>query len=114
MLRKMLITLAAVAALSAGSMIPASAHGMGGHGGGGGMRMGNGGGFAHSGGFVGGRPSAFHGGFHSGFHDGRFAFRHHHRFFFNSFAFYGGYPYDNGCFRRIWTRWGWRLVSVCY
>jgi hypothetical protein len=122
MLRKMMITLAAAAALTAGSMIPASAHGMGGghggggggHGGGGGMMYGHGGGFAHSGGFVGGRPFAVHGGFHNGFHDGRFAFRHHNRFFFNTFAFSGGYPYDDGCFQRIWTRWGWRVVSVCY
>jgi hypothetical protein len=115
MLRKMVITLAAAAALTAGSMIPALAHGMGGggHGGGGGMGnrdFGHGGGFAHSSGFVGGRAYGFQG----GFHDGRFAFRDHHRFFFNSFAFYGGYPYDAGCYRRIWTRWGWRVVSVCY
>jgi hypothetical protein len=113
MLRKMVIAMAAAAALTAGSMIAASAHGMGGHGGGGGG-MGHGGfghsggfghaGFAHSGGF--GRPF--------GFHDGRFAFRHHDRFFSNRFAFYGGYPYDDGCYRRIWTRWGWRTVSVCY
>jgi hypothetical protein len=116
MLRKMVIALAAAAALTAGSMIPVSAHG-GGHGGGGGgmghgggMGMGHGGfghaGFAH-GGF------APHGGFHD--HDGRFGFRHHHRFFFNEFAFYGsGYPYDDGCYRHVWTRWGWRWVSVCY
>jgi hypothetical protein len=115
MLRKMVIALAAAAALTAGSMIPVSAHG-GGHGGGGGMGHGGGmgmghGGFGHAGFAHGG--FAPHGGFHD--HDGRFAFRHHHRFFFNEFAFYGaGYPYDDGCYRHVWTRWGWRWVSVCY
>jgi hypothetical protein len=133
MLRKMVITLAAVAALTAGSMIPASAHGGGGggggHGGGGGGGGGGhsgfgggghggfgGGGFghagvAHFGGSAGGRPFAFRG----GFHDGRFAFRDHHRFFFDQFAFYGDYPYyDDSCYRRVWTRWGWRVVTACY
>jgi hypothetical protein len=116
MLRKMVIALAAAAALTAGSMIPASAHGGGHGGGGGGMGHGGGMGVGH-GGF--GQGGFAHGGFapHSGFHghDGRFAFGHHHRFFFNRFAFYGsGYPYDDGCYRHVWTRWGWRWVSVCY
>lgn len=127
MLRKMVIALVAAAAVTAGSMVTASAmHGGGGHGGGG---MGHGGfghgggGFAHAGfarhggfgGFAGTRPIGFHHGFHGGFHDGRFAFRHHHRVFFNRFAFYGAaYPYDDSCYRRVWTRWGWRWASVCY
>jgi hypothetical protein len=135
MLRKMVIALAAAAALTAGSMIPVSAHD-GGHGGGGGGGMGHGGGMSM--GHGGGGMSMGHGGFgHAGFagfahhgdfqdHDGRFAshrfhdgddrfaFRHHHRFFFNRFAFYGsGYPYDDGCYRHVWSRWGWRWVSVC-
>jgi hypothetical protein len=134
MLRKTVIALAAAAVITAGSMISASAHGGGGHGGGGGgtghsggMSMGNSAhagsdhaGFEHRGDFVGGRPvtvhqvSAHHVP-HDGFHDRRLAFRHHHRFFLNTFAFYGsGYPYDDDCYRRVWTGWGWRLVSVCY
>jgi len=96
MLRKMVIALAAATAITAGSMIPASAHGFGGHGGGGFH-----GGFSH-GGF------AHHGGFHNG------GFRHHNRFFFNRFAFYGSsYPFYDSCYRRVWTNWGWRWVSVC-
>jgi hypothetical protein len=129
MLRKMVIALAATAAITAGSMIPASAHGGGGHGGGGGggMSMGHSdhagldrGGFEHRGDFVGGRPVSVHQVSvrhvsHDRFNDRRLAFRHHHRFFFNTFAFYGaGYPYDDDCYRRVWTGWGWRLVSVCY
>jgi hypothetical protein len=38
--------------------------------------------------------------------------RHHNRFF----VFAGGYyPYNyyDGCYERIWTRWGWRLTYVC-
>jgi hypothetical protein len=53
-----------------------------------------------------------------GFHD-RFAF--HHRFFhhrFHRFAFFGAfaaaYPYYDDCWRRVWTRFGPRLVNVCY
>jgi hypothetical protein len=114
MLRKMMIAFAAAAAITAGSMVPVSAHGGGGHGGGGGGGgHGGGGGMGH-GGFGGGFG---HSGFvHSGgFHDGRFAFRDHHRFRFDRFAFYGAtYPYDDGCYRRVWTRWGWRWISACY
>jgi hypothetical protein len=96
MLRKMVIALAAASAITAGSMIAASAHGFGGHGGG---FSHGGGGFHH--GFAGGHPAFFHHGFH-------------HRFFVNRFAFYGGGPYYDSCYRRVWTRWGWRWVSVCY
>jgi hypothetical protein len=45
---------------------------------------------------------------------------HHHfvhgRFFFGpGFAYVAG-PYvdDDECYERVWTRWGRRLVSVCY
>ena len=115
MLRKMMVGLAAAAAITAGSMIPVSAHG-GGHGGGGGMGHGGGMVMNHGGGSFGHAGFAHYGGgFHHGFNGQRFAFRHHHRFFFGDFAFYGaGYPYDDGCYRHVWTRWGWRWVSVCY
>jgi hypothetical protein len=59
--------------------------------------------------------SAMHGGhfgFH-GFHQG-FAF-HHHRFFHHGFFFAGApYAYDDDCYARVWTRWGWRWRPVCY
>jgi hypothetical protein len=46
----------------------------------------------------------------------RFAFRH--PFFRPGYAFYGGVPYAYGyggsCYRRVWTRWGWRLRWACY
>jgi len=33
-------------------------------------------------------------------------------------AFYGGVPYAHGyggsCYRRVWTRWGWRQRWACY
>lgn len=108
----------------------------GGHMGGGGMGGGHMGGmgfghvggigmghaaFGHPGGFShfgGPRAFAFHGN-RFAFHN-RFAFRHHpfffrhHRFFRHSFAFIGGplFAYDS-CFRRIWTRWGWRWINLC-
>jgi hypothetical protein len=115
-MRKTVIALAAVAALTAGSTMAALAHGHGGgggggHGGGFGGHMGGGhwgGGFGHaafvhSGGFRGAR--AFH------FQGNHVAFgRHHHRFFRSAFigTGYSYYPYDDSC--RVWTPWGWRWV----
>jgi hypothetical protein len=48
----------------------------------------------------------------------KFAFRHH-RFNNRFVVFAGGFPYGyynnyyDGCYERIWTRWGWRLTYVC-
>jgi hypothetical protein len=44
----------------------------------------------------------------------RFAFRHH--FFRHRFAFIGAYPYayDDYCYTRVWTPWGWRWQYACY
>jgi hypothetical protein len=60
---------------------------------------------------------------HSGFGRPGFSHRvafHHdhfrHRFFRNQFVFAAapyGY-YDDDCYIRVRTRWGWRLRSVCY
>jgi len=87
MLRKLTIAMAAFSAIALGSTAAASA--MHGHG----MGMGM--------------------GFHPGFHHG-FAF-HHHRFFHRGFFFAGvPYAYDDDCYARVWTRWGWRWRSVCY
>jgi len=129
MLRAMSIALAAVAAITLGSVFSAPAMARGGFGGGGG-HMGGGvhmGGFGHAafahpggfGHFGAARPFGFPGhhvmfpGRHFAFHN-RFAFRH--RFFRHRFAFIGlGVPlaYDD-CYRRVWTEWGWRWVNVCY
>ena len=121
MVRKMVIALAAVASVTAGSTFSAEA----GHGGG--MRHGGfgGHGVGHAtighpsriGGVVAARPFA------SGAN--RFAFRNRfdsrHRFFRNRFVFVGApflygydYGYDDYCYTRVWTRWGWRRMSVCY
>jgi hypothetical protein len=136
MRRFLTITLIALAALTAASTLtsPALARGGGGmgmgHAGGmgmghaGGMGMGMGhvgfahmgpgghvGGFTHMGGWnhMAGHPVFIHGG-----HFHHFVFRHR-RFFGPSFAFVGApYIYDDGCYRQVWTRWGWRWVSVCY
>jgi hypothetical protein len=97
---------------------------MGGHGGMGmghaGMGMGRGMGMPHA-------SIGPHGGFtrfagvpHTGRFVGRhFAFRNHrfvafrhHRFFRHRFAFVGVGGDD--CWTRVWTRWGWRLIYVCY
>jgi hypothetical protein len=49
----------------------------------------------------------------------RFAFRDHRFRFRNRFFFAAAFPYGyydsyyDGCYERIWTRWGWRLVNVC-
>ena len=41
-----------------------------------------------------------------------FAFRHHRFFRHRRFAFVGVVGDD--CWTRIWTRWGWRWIYVCY
>ncbi len=120
MVRKIVIALAATAAIIAGSALDASAR-MGGHSGGG---MGRGGmghagmgpsGFARMGPGMSraavGHPSSFA---RVGVAHPRFAFRHH-RFHNRFFAFAGAYPYSyyDSCYERIWTRWGWRLTYVC-
>jgi len=108
MASKTAIAMTAVIAITVGSTLSASAM----HGGGG---MGHGG----MGGWHGGSS---HPGFSHGFHHG-FAFRHdrddrfrfRHRFFRNEFVFAGvPYGYDDDCYIRVRTRWGWRLRSVCY
>src|SRR2546421_11327823 len=113
MVRKIVIALAATAAIIAGSAFDASARmgGMGGHSGGG---MGRGGmghvgmgpsGFARmSPGFsraAVGRPGSFA---RVGVAHPRFAFRHHR--FHNRFFFAAAFPYgySDGCYERIWTR----------
>jgi hypothetical protein len=127
MVRKIVIALAAAGAIIAGSALDASARmgGMGGHGGMG-MSMGHGSmgmgrsmgsvGFARMGGpgisraaFV-GRSAPF----------ARVAVAHpriiiRNRRFHNRFFFAAAFPYGyyDGCYERIWTRWGWRLVNVC-
>ena len=121
MVRKIAMALAAVAVVTAGSTLSASA--MHGGGFGGGHFGGHFGGFGwgHFGGF--GHPGMSGPAFHSNhFVGNRFAFRDrdrffHHRFFRNRFAFFGvGYPYGyaDGCYTRVWTPWGWRWRYVCY
>jgi hypothetical protein len=126
MVRKIVIALAATAAIIAGSALDASAK-MGGMGHSSGMGRG---GMGHVGmGRVGmgpsgfarmspglnraavGHPSSFA---RVGVAHPRSAFRHH-RFHNRFFAFAGAYPYGyyDGCYERIWTRWGWRLTYVC-
>jgi hypothetical protein len=116
MIRKMVIALAAVAAVTAGLSFGAAAmHGGGiGHGGFGGAGFGHAA-FGHPGGF-----GASMGARSFGLRGDRFAFRD--RFDFrrpfirNRFAFIGGpFPYgDDDCYSRVWTRWGWRWTSACY
>ena len=119
MRRFLTIALISVGALAVPSTLSSAALARGG---GGGMGMGHVS-FAHMGpvGHVGGfsrmdgwnhmasHPVFIHGGrFH------HFVF-HHRRFFGPRFAFVGGpYIYDDGCYRQVWTRWGWRWASVCY
>jgi hypothetical protein len=114
----------AVAVITFASASNVSAHG--GHGGGGG------GAAAHAGSvgsFSGGHSFAFSGshaalgnhasfGSHAAFGNhfvGRgFGFRHRfHRHLFFAGAPYA-YGYDDDCYARIWTRWGWGLRNVCY
>jgi hypothetical protein len=101
MRRSIAITLAAVAAMAAASALssPATARGSG---------------FGGHAGSVGHFASAHS----SAFNGGHFASRHgfRHRFFGPGFAFYDvpyGY-YDDYCYQRVWTSWGWRWVSACY
>jgi hypothetical protein len=127
MSRSMSIALAAVAAITLGSIFSVPAMARGGFGGGGHVgaaHMGGFGGAAHMGGFghaafahPGGvrqfgvaRPFVFPG-HHFAFHN-RFAFRH--RFFRDRFAFIGGPLAYDDCYTRVWTQWGWRWVNVCY
>jgi hypothetical protein len=112
MMRKVMMALAAVAVVTIGAGSTASAF----HGGFGGGHFGGG---RFGGGHPGG-AGAFHGHFSGGhFGHGRFdhdRFRHR---FGNRFFFYGDvYPYgyytDDGCYTRVWTRWGWNWQYVCY
>lgn len=117
MMRKIAIVLAAAALVTAGSASTASARfGGGGFGGGfhGGFHSSGFGGGFHSGGF----GHSFGPGFHH-FDHARFArFDHDRRFFGRRFGVFGvAYPYgyyDDGCYARVWTRWGWRWQYVCY
>jgi hypothetical protein len=119
MVRKILIALAAFAAVTATPSVDASARGMGmGHGGMGMSHMS----VAHSTSFV-GSPRAFAGPRSFAFTGNHVAFNHfnHFRFrrhFHNRFIFAAGfaypYAYDDGCWTRVWTPWGWRWRSVCY
>lgn len=105
MMRKTAITIAAVAILTLGSTLAASAHGGMGHMGG--MGMGHMGGWGHMGRMgLYGHPFAFHN-------------RFRNRFFFVGAPFayddYGyDYGYDDTCHQSAWTRFGWRWIWVCY
>jgi hypothetical protein len=126
MVRNILIGLAALAAVTATPSVGESARGMGmGHGGIG-MGMGHVGmshaTFAPSAGFVGG-PRNFGGSRSFAFAGSHVAFNHLHHapfrhHFHNRFIFAAGfaypYAYDDGCWVRVWTPWGWRWRSVCY
>ncbi len=144
MMRKVMVGLAVavIATGSIGAALARGGGGMGGHGGGGGMGGHGGGGMGghagmsgvghagmsgmgHAGSGMGrgmgfGRPMGFS---HPGFnrfagtpHFGHFAHRYfafrHHRFFRRRFAFVGVFGDD--CWTRIWTRWGWQWIYVCY
>lgn len=117
MLRHIAIGLA-VAVITCASASSVSARG-GGHGGHGGH---GGGSFAapHTGSFTsfsGAHSFAFHGShavFANHFVGHRFGFRDrfHRRFFFAGSPYV--YAYDDDCYTRIWTHWGWRWRNVCY
>lgn len=124
MKRKLLGCLAAIAlgaAISAAT--PALAFRGGGmHGGFGGMHSGFGGmhgGFGGMrGGFNGMRVAGPAMGGH--FHNAVIARGFHNRRFHNvvvvgaPFGFYGaGYGYDDGCWRQVWTAYGWQWVNIC-
>jgi hypothetical protein len=100
MARSIAITSAAVAAIAAGSAFgsAALAHGTG---------HASAGRSAAVGHVAGGHVAVHSGGFMSGHHHFR------HRFFAGGLAYFGG-PYYDDCYARVWTRWGWRWVSVCY
>jgi hypothetical protein len=127
MLRKTMIALLAITAVS--MLVPDVAAARGGHGGGGG---GGGGGGWHGGGMAwhgsGMRVAAFGAG--AGFAAGHFHHGFHRRVFFvgaGPYAYDDYYPYyyddgyyagDGGCYivrQRVHTRYGWRLrpVQVC-
>jgi hypothetical protein len=103
MICKIVIVLAAVAAVTAGSASTAEAR----------MSGGFGHGFHSGGGF-----HSFGGGFaHPGFHHfGHDRFFVHHRFGPRFGFFGGGYPYGygDGCYTRVWSPWGWRWQYACY
>jgi len=126
--RHIITAIAAAAILAAASATGALARGGGGGGGHGGGHGGMGGhmgggwsghavgmGFAsraavaHVGpvGFAGARSWAWHGNHMHHFH-------HHfvrNRFFIG--APYAYAYYDDGCYTRVWTAWGWRWTNVC-
>jgi hypothetical protein len=66
-------------------------------------------GFGRGVGFARGFRGSHFGRFARGRH---FAFRHGRFFRHRRFAFVGGF-YDD-CYTRVWTRWGWRWIYVCY
>jgi hypothetical protein len=125
MVRKIIIALAASAAVLSGSTLAASARmGGGGHGGHMGGHMGS-----HMSSHVGARMGGFgragvaHGTFRqfSGVRavnharvDHRLVLRHnrHHRRFVFFAGAYPYYAYDN-CYARVWTPYGWRWSYVC-
>ena len=130
MLRHIAIALTAAVIICATASSVAARGGSGGHMGGGNMggghmgagwgggnlavsHAGNFGSFSHANVGAFSHPFAFHGGNH--FVGRRFAFRHrfHRRFFFFVGAPYA-FAYDDGCYVRIWTHWGWRWRNVCY
>ena len=102
MLRKLIITSAAFAALSTATATGALA--------------------MHGGHWGGHHPTGSWGHVHHNFaFHNRFAFRHHHAFFFRHhrhFAFIGApFAFGDDCVvvRRVWTPWGWhwRRIWVC-
>jgi hypothetical protein len=122
------------AAIAAAVALTSPVLARGGIGGGGGGGMGHSGGMGGMGhvsmGGTGGMGGMSHAGMgfagvsHVGaWHPGGFnRFDGHHRVFFRhrflfapGFAYVGApYAYDDSCYQRVWTRWGWRLVDVCY
>jgi hypothetical protein len=138
--RNIITTIAMAAAFAAASATGALARG-GGMGGGGHMGGGMGGGHMGGwGGHVGGMAFASHAaighmgpvmrpvmgpvgfaGARSWVRHGNAAFAHHfpfrHRFVRNRFFFVGApfayAGYDDGCYSRVWTPWGWRWTDVC-
>ena len=135
-----LIAVMIVAALPSASAFAKGGGGMGGRGGGGGGMGARGGGMSGVAHTMGGHPSSFAVGsavvaspgvahfstvrpvnfgatrFAAGPHLG---FRHnfrHHRFVFigGAYPYYYDYGYDDGCYSRVYTQWGWRWQYACY